>query len=77
MKAKIKIDDHAVYLYSGKKSKIFWDVESYRPDPRSHLKMNITYQGNVERDVENLPDGTLIHIPKEIIIGKMKFVMVR
>lgn len=76
MEAKIKLDEKAIYLETSDE-KIFWDVETFRPDPRDELKMNKIYSGKVNFSIENFFSGEEIKVPQKIKINSKIYAMVR
>jgi len=77
----ITVRKDGLYIENKNGKNIFWDVTSFRPDPRDLLTLNKKYDGQVTFDYENLSLGKLIYFPRRIKItddfGTKDFVNVR
>lgn len=61
-----------------RKSEKLWDMNSFRPDPRSYLKKNTLYNGVIDFSIENLEDGSEIMIPQKIRLNNgYRFINIR
>lgn len=62
-----------VWIYKetrhGKKSKMFWNMSSFRPSMETLLTKGVRYRGVVVYDTQNLPSGKAVRIPKSIKVG--------
>lgn len=70
----ITLTENAMWLKSPKGIQMFWDIGSFRPDPRYFLKSRQKYTAGIQFDQENLLEGNLITFPRilTVMIGKSK-----
>lgn len=53
-----------------------WDISAFRPDPLQYMNPNKFYFANVVKDIENLPSGQEVKIPRKIFISKFSVELV-
>lgn len=75
MKYTISIDTgtRVIWIYKeldgGKMTRSFWNMTSFQPPLSDVLSKGKRYRGVVSYDVQNLPSGKPVKIPKTIKIG--------
>lgn len=77
----IEVISGVLWLVSPEGKKIFWDINSFRPNLQEKLEDSKKYKADVIFDEENRYDGVIIQFPRIITIhldkGKKSFVNVR
>jgi hypothetical protein len=77
MKETVRISNGILYLTSSQTKLSFWDISSFRPDPREYLTEGRVYSAVIEFESENLCSGEKITIPRKIKTQSRVFVNVR
>lgn len=53
----------------GRKTRVFWNMASFRPPLNEFLSKGRRYRSTVTYEIQNLPSGKKIRIPKSIKVG--------
>lgn len=54
---------------TGRKSKTFWNINSFYPSMETLLIKGRRYRSTISYDTQNLPSGKQIRVPKSIKVG--------
>lgn len=76
-RSNVRMKGNVVWIKHPTKKKYFWDVSAFIPNMKGELRADTTYISNVSYEIQNLPSGKEIRIPKCIKINGKSYTNMR